>query len=93
MTKDEKIFDELKRDLVSFDSERQVIEREHDFISKNKICFSCHKIGYITKQGRENLSSRQDSEENGRKKKCAKSLEILPSVPSEKKFICMDKRK
>ena len=41
-SRDEKSLDEFKRDLVNFDSERQVIEKEHAFISKNRVCFKCH---------------------------------------------------
>ena len=46
--------EELKRDLVNFDSERQVIEKEHDFNSENRLCFKCHKRGHVSKQYREN---------------------------------------
>ena len=62
-SRDEKSLDELKRDLVNFDSERQVIEKEHAFNSENRVCFKCHKRGHVSKQCRENLGSRRDSED------------------------------
>ena len=53
-SRDEKNLDDLKRDLVNFDSERQVIEKEHAFNSENRVCFKCHKRGHVSKQYREN---------------------------------------
>ena len=50
--RDEKRLDELKGDLVNFDSERQVIEKEHAFNSENRVCFKCHKRGHVSKQCR-----------------------------------------
>ena len=41
-SRDEKSLDELKRDLVNFDSERQIIEKKHAFNSENRVCFKCH---------------------------------------------------
>ena len=60
-SRDKKSLDELNRGLVNFDSERQVIEKKHAFNSENRVCFECHKRGHVSKQCRENLSSRQDS--------------------------------
>ena len=57
-SRDEKILDELKRDLVNFDSERQVLEKEHAFKSENRVCFKYHIKRHVSKQCRENLGSR-----------------------------------
>ena len=48
--RDEKSLDELERDLMNFNSE-------------NRVCFKCHKRGQLSKQCRENLGSRRDSED------------------------------
>ena len=66
-SRDEKSLDELKRVLVNFDSERQVVEKEHAFNSENRVCFKCHKRGHLSKQCRENLGSRLDSEGKAQK--------------------------
>ena len=42
-SRDEKSLDELKRDLVNFDSERQVIEKENAFNSENRVVSSVIK--------------------------------------------------
>ena len=57
-SRDEKSLDELKRDLVNFDSERQVLEKEHSFKSENRVYFKYHIKGHVSKQFRENLGSR-----------------------------------
>ena len=78
-SRDEKSLDELKRDLMNFDSERQVIEKEHAFNSENRVCFKCHKrghVGHVSKQCRENLSSRRDSEDRARKIQCYECKEF-----------------
>ena len=46
-SRDEKNLDELKNELAKFDSERQVIEKEHTFNSEYRDCFNCHKIGQV----------------------------------------------
>ena len=75
-SRDEKNLDELKIDFVKFDSERQVIEKEHAFNSENRVCFKCHKRGHVSKQCRENLSSRRDSEDRARKIQCYECKEF-----------------
>ena len=94
-SRDEKNLDELKRDLVNFDSERQVIEKEHAFNSENRVCFKCHKRGHVSKQCRENLSSRRDSEDRARKIQCYECKEfghIAKYCQAKKKFISKTKR-
>ena len=34
---------------MKFDSERQVIEKEHAFNSENRVCFKCDKRGHVSK--------------------------------------------
>ena len=78
----------MKRDLVNFDSERQVIEKEHAFNSENRVCFKCHKRGHVSKQRRENLGSRQDSGYRARKIQCYERKElghIAKKLPSKEK--------
>ena len=94
-SRDEKSLDELKRDLVNFDSERQVIEKEHAFNSENRVCFKCHKRGHVSKQCRENLSSRRDSKDRVRKVQCYECKEfghIAKYCQAKKKFISKTKR-
>ena len=94
-SRDEKSLDELKRDLVNFDSERQVIEKEHAFNSENRVCFKCQKRGHVSKQCRENLSSRRDSEGRARKIQCYECKEfghIAKYCQAKKKFISKTKR-
>ena len=94
-SRDEKSLDELKRDLVHFDSERQVIEKEHAFNSENRVCFKCHKRGHVSKQCRENLSSRRDSEDRARKIQCYECKEfghIAKYCQAKKNFISKTKR-
>ena len=94
-SRDEKSLDELKRDLVNFDSERQVIEKEHAFKSENRVCFKCHIRGHVSKQCRENLSSRRDSEDRVRKIQCYECKEfgqIAKYCQAKKKFISRTKR-
>ena len=86
-SRDEKNLDELKRDLVNFDSERQVIEKEHAFNSENRFCFKCHKRGHVSKECRENLGSRRDSEDEARKFSAmsVRSLDILQNIAKQRK--------
>ena len=94
-SRDEKSLDELKRDLVNFDSERQVIEKEHAFNSENRVCFKCHKRGHVWKQCRQNVSSRRDSEDRARKIQCYECKEfghIAKYCQAKKKFISKTKR-
>ena len=76
ISRDEKSLDELKRDLVNFDSERQVIEKEHAFNNENRVWFKCHKRGHVSKECRKNLSSRRDSEDRARKIQCYECKEF-----------------
>ena len=80
---------------MNFDSERQVIEKEHAFNSENRVCFKCQKRGHVLKQCRENLSSRRDSEDRARTIQCYKCKEIghiAKYCQEKKKFISKTKR-
>ena len=95
ISRDEKSSDELKRDLVNFDSKRQVIEKEHAFNSENRACFKCHKRGHVSKQCRENSGSRRDSEDKAQKIQCYECKEfghIAKYCQAKKKFISKTKR-
>ena len=51
---EEKSLDELKRDLINFDTERRIeSDRENItesvFLTKQKRCHNCNKIGHIEK--------------------------------------------
>ena len=94
-SRDEKSLDELKRDLVNFDSERQIIEKKHAFNSENRVCFKCHKRGHVSKQCRENLESRRDSEDRAQKIQCYECKELrhfAKYCQAKKKFISKTKR-
>ena len=90
LSRDEKSLDELKKNLVNFDSERQVIEKELAFNSENRVCFKCHKSGPVSKQCRENLGSRRYSEDKARKIQCYECKEfgnIAKYCQAKKEFI------
>ena len=81
--------------MVNFDSKRQVIEKEHAFIRENRVCFKCHQRGHVSKQCRENLDSRRDSEDKARKFQCYECKEfghIAKYCQAKKKFISKTKR-
>ena len=72
---------------MNFDSERQVIEKEHAFNSENRVCFKCHKRGHVLKQCRENLGSRRDVKTKLEKfsTMSARSLNILQNIARQRK--------
>ena len=48
---------------MNFDSEIQVNENEHAYNSEKRIHFKFRKRGHVSKQCRENLGCRRDSED------------------------------
>ena len=69
-----KNLDELKR-ILNFDSERQVIEKKHAFNKENRFLLIITR-GHVSKQCRENISRRRDSEDNARKIQCYRIIVV-----------------
>ena len=85
-SRDEKSLDELKRDLVNFDSERQVIEKEMLLIARTEFVLNVIKED-VLKQCSENLGSRRDSEDKARKFQCKEFGHIAKFCEAKKNFI------
>ena len=75
--RDEKKLDEAKKDLVIYDSERQVNEKEHAFNMEKRVCLNCPERAKGSKQCTENLGSRQDGEDKAEKSFSAMGVRSL----------------
>ena len=51
-SKDEKILDEIERDLINFDNENVKTKTERVFFNKERKCFNFRKMGHIAKECR-----------------------------------------
>ena len=78
-SKDDKSLNEIKKDLLNFESDHknEKEETEHSFISRIKTCFRCNKTGHIAAHCRSKLVNKVNQSSSDRPPvKCFRCLEI-----------------
>ena len=78
-SKDDKNLNEIKKDLLNFESDHrnEKEETEHSFISRTKTCFRCNKIGHVAAQCRSKLVNKVNQSSSDRRPvKCFRCLEM-----------------
>ena len=77
-SKDDKSLNEIKKDLLNFESDHrnEKEETEPSFISRTKTCFRCNKTGNIAAHCRSKLVNKVNQSSSDRPVKCFRCLEI-----------------